>query len=117
MSGFSAQTVARLSYDFTAFPKDGQEDERCTGKAFIPEPSKAKIKAFFEGFRALGSPLDEASTDEDIETAVTELEDSVYVLLAAVCSGKPSQDELRQLPPRILALFTRYLLENMAPKA
>lgn len=119
MSGFSAASVTPLSYDFTLFPLDGSDNgARCTGKGRIPEPSKRALEAFFREFEAVFRPgVDEAPSDDDVVHAVEDLEDQIYGLLSNVCSGQPSPEELKQLPPRILAAFTRYLLENLAPKA
>jgi hypothetical protein len=115
---FSAATIGRLEYDFRSFTKDGSDTERCTGKGFIPEPSKAALKEFFAGIAGLGDAFQTGPvTDDAVEEAAASLEDRIYAVLSNVCSGTPSIDELKQLPPRILAAFCRYLTENLAPKA
>lgn len=118
MSGFSAASVAALSYDFTSFPQDDGEG-RCTGKGVIPEPTKAKLRAFYEGFDALMQrDVDaEPPSEDEIKALAAEMDEKVYGLLSGVCSGKPSVEELKQLPPRILSGFTRYIMESLAPKA
>ena len=107
--GFDAGSVAALSYDFRSFPLDGatEPSQRCTGRGIIPEPSRAQLEAFYAAagdFVAVG--------DED-----GGVEEKVYQALSDVCSGKPSVAELRQLPPRILFEFSRYVMEAVAPKA
>jgi hypothetical protein len=108
--GFSAASVAVLEYDFTAFPQDGDASLRCTGKGRIPEPSKAQIEAFFN---EIGSFVQMPGSAEDDDGQV---EARIYEHLSAVCSGKPSVDELKLLPPRILFEFAKYLFENLVPK-
>ena len=117
MSGFSAASIAVLSYDFTSFLRDDSDTERCTGKAIIPEPTKAKLKAFFDGFQDLTELDPLKASDEELQAVADERDERVYALLSDVCSGKPSVEDLKQLRPRILAAFTRYVLENLAPKA
>lgn len=120
--GFDASKVEVLAYDFTSFPTDGAVDpsERCSGRGRIAEPSKAKLEAFWN---AQASVLDEvakaadAGDEIDADEVKAKLEDSVYQRLSDVCSGRPSVDELKQLPPRILFAFAKYLAENLAPKA
>ena len=114
MSGFSAASVPVLSYDFTAFPKDGSDVERCSGKGRIPEPSKAKLDAFWQGLPGLLEGLDPDADEDEIKATV---EEGVLQRISDVCSGKPSADELRELPPRILFKFAEYLRDNLAPKA
>ena len=106
--GFSAASVARLEYDFRNFPRDGVPGEKCTGVGVIPEPSTDALKKFFEDVQGA---LGEAQTG-DSDAARTVLE-----AVAALCSGKPSVEELSQLPPRIGNEFAQYLLGAFSPKA
>lgn len=119
--GFDASSVAVLAYDFTSFPKDAAEGpaERCTGKGRIPEPSRAKVDAFWKSQAEVLETLSEASADADadLDDVKARIEESVYQRISDVCSGRPSVDELKELPPRILFAFARYLAESLAPKA
>lgn len=116
MSTFSAALVAPLSYDFRHFPQD-DSDERCTGHGRIPEPSKAVLEAFWNAQGEVLAVLAEAGDDADEETVKETVEDAVYQRISDVCSGKPSVDELKQLPPRILFKFAVWLTGELAPKA
>lgn len=117
MSGFSAASVAALSYDFRAFPKDDDSGERCTGKGTTPEPSKARLDDFYKGFaESFGALSEAAPEDADLEALAEERGDKMYQLLADVCGQKPSVDELKELPPRILAKYTTWLLGELSPK-
>ncbi len=106
--GFDASAVAPLSYDFRSFPVDGATDpsQRCAGRGIIPEPSRAQLEAFYAAAGEFVAVGDEGAVEE-----------KVYEALSEVCSGKPSVAELRQLPPRILFEFSRYIMEALAPKA
>lgn len=114
MSGFSAALVEALTYDFTSFPKDGEDigGERCAGKGRIPEPSKAQLEAFY---RWLPSMRAELLTDEDAEAL--DRNEATYKALADLCSDRPCAEELAELPPRIFFKFVGWLLRELAPKA
>ena len=103
--GFSAASVDPLSYDFRFAPQDGNPEVKCTGKGISPEPSSDALAQFVEKIReALAD--EEGDGDEVLIHAVAEL-----------VSGKPSEDELRQLPPRIRNEYVQHLLRAFSPKA
>lgn len=53
MPKFDARRVESIDYDFTAFPRYDADagawidDEKCTAKGTVPEPTDASIVAFF----------------------------------------------------------------------
>jgi hypothetical protein len=119
VTGFSSATVAALTFDFTAFPSDTDPNVRCTGKGIVPEPSTARLKAFGEALRSLYG-TDEPSEDavvQSLEERIKEREDAIYKAYADLCAGKPSEEELRQLPPRIFGQFCAWLQGSFVPKA
>lgn len=100
--GFDAGTVKRpqaLSYDFTAVGVDA--------KGEIPEPTQGQIDDFQDVFKGLsGLNL----TDVDLES-VPDLAGlpALSRMVADLCSGTPSQDELKALPASIFDAFWGYV--------
>lgn len=106
---FNAASIKRLDYDFTSFAtNDGAG--LCSGKGIIPEPSTARLDAF-EKFRATFDAAAASEADESVLGVVRKA-------TADLCGGSPTLEELEELPPRILAGFTQWLVEELSdPKA
>lgn len=107
MSGFSAASVDALEYDFTGFRRqDGQG--ACTGAGTIPEPSEAALDAFLAKWGELRS-----MSPEELEAKSATLVNELREALSELCSGTPSLEELKQLPPRVLRGFFRYIMVEL----
>ena len=133
MAKFNAGSVIEpMSYDFTAYGG---------GEGIIPEPSTKQVETMFNDIRRLVLTLKEevkdisgvditnlenASTDDVPEEAVKALEtmgeslmskqqDALAAILAQVCSDRPNQLELTQLPYRVFAAFQKWLMGEIRP--
>lgn len=130
MAGFSADAVVEpLDYDFRT--KDNPDARH----GVIREPDDKQIAAYLAGVKKLvrdfrGQLPDEmiaGSTDTAaMLSAVEDLDADVAVkfngemagLFAGLCSGEPSKDDILGLPPRVRAMFFRWLQQEvMAPEA
>ena len=96
----------------------------------IPEPTTAQLQAFrnaqaieYERARAPLRALPDDATAEQVAEVLTEEESEAghrrsAEIYAAVCSGKPSADQLAKLPHREFLAFTRWLEgELLSPEA
>lgn len=128
MPTFDAGTVVEsLDWDFTA--------AKVKAKGTIPEPSDAQIGDFLDGLKKLytdaresGLDLDlpDNATPEQMMDALTAVTGDKYVafmakvagLFAALCSDKPSQDNLLALPMRVRVKFYAWVQQEVvSPEA
>jgi len=130
MAKFNAATaVESLEYDFTAY--GGQA-------GVIPEPSTGLVKGYFRAMKALAKDMrkfkgiadqlgdvenmsDEEIADrmgmiEEAEEGVDELQDKQRHMLADLCGGAITVDDLDRLPFRVFQAFNQWLLGEIAPK-
>lgn len=124
MSSFDAGNIVEpLDYDFTKF--GGR-------KAEIPEPDEelviemyAEMDALTKEVAASFVELPENPSAQDLVGAlnlVTMSEaykpmlEGMTKIYAKLCSGSPSEDELKQLPPRIRGLFFQWMAQQMRPE-
>ncbi|HTJ67547.1 MAG TPA: hypothetical protein VL551_08475 [Actinospica sp.] len=127
MAGFNAEAVVEpLDYSFRP-----HVDKAGT----IKEPTDRQIAAYLAGVKKLikdyrgqlpddliGGSTDMAavlSAVEDLDAEVTvRFNADMAGLFADLCSGDPSKDDILALPPRIRAVFARWLQQEvMAPEA
>lgn len=130
MAKFDAGTaVESLEFDFTAY--GGNE-------GVIPEPSSGAVKAYFRAGKALAKDMrkfkgiadqigdTEDLTDEEItermsmieeaEEGVDELQGKQRHMLADLCGGAITVDDLDRLPFRVFQAFNQWLLGEISPK-
>lgn len=108
MAKFSVSAVERLDYSFIGFPRD-DGNGYCTGKGTIPEPSQAQLDEYFEALGEIGGEDSlESLANADARESREQLE-KLLDIVATLCSGTPSQEELSQLPPRIKIAFIRWI--------
>ncbi len=121
MSSFSASIVEPLDYDFTGFPSTKNPGKNCKGKGTIPEPTHAVLEAYAEGLRDLFG----INEGEDAETAMESVQkkneegsgdaaDTLLELTADLCQHSPTADDLRELPPRILNAFQKWVYRELS---
>lgn len=107
MSGFAADAVDVLDFDFTQIPRD-DGNGFVGGKGVVAEPSKDRITAFYEAFfaiRRLATDITAVPTGDEIL--------DLAQIVANVCNGTPTYDEIALLPPRYLGAFVRWLLKEL----
>lgn len=130
MAKFDAgAAVEALDYDFTAF--GGKEGT-------IPEPSSGAVKGYFRSMKDLAKEMRkfkgiaeqigdvEGLTDEEItarmsmieeaEEGVDELQEKQKHMLASLCGGEITYDDLDRLPFRVFQAFNTWLLGEITPK-
>lgn len=126
MAAFDAgKTVEKMTYDFSGF--NG-------GKGEIPEPSTEQVAEYFaqlignlrsNSTRLRAVPEDETDEqrDERIRTEIIEGQHRSLEtisrrreLLAELCSGQPSLEELCALPHRVLNAFEAFVLGCISPE-
>lgn len=100
--GFDASKVARpeaLSYDFTAVGVDA--------KGEIPEPTQGQLDDFQSVFKGL-TGLDLTDTDM---AKVPDLAGvpALSAMVADLCSGCPTEGDLRALPASVFDAFWSYI--------
>jgi hypothetical protein len=109
MSKFSADRLEGLDYDFTGIPAN--DGGMCTGKGYVPEPTKAREQAF----RALAVKVGKIAELPPEKQAAAYAKDpelgdeAMLTALADFCGGHPSKEELAQLPPRALLAFSQWI--------
>ncbi|AWY07506.1 hypothetical protein SEA_LAZERLEMON_23 [Streptomyces phage LazerLemon] len=120
MAGFDASTaVEPMEYDFTAY--EGS-------KGVVPEPSTKEMQVFQREFakvmrkgQALEISDDEAmklsekqfdKLQKDAEAIGEELDE----LIAGLCKGTPSREDVAKLPFRVKTAFSKWLMEQFAPE-
>jgi hypothetical protein len=118
MSGFSAEKLSSLDFDFTEIPHKSGEGF-CTGKGVMDEPSADRIEAFFASINALRKLVFEAERDKSGKK-IKAIEDDAEVILAgmrealsAVGNGSPTVAQLEQLPPRALRAFSDWVQQEL----
>jgi hypothetical protein len=100
---FTAGQIEPLDYDFTPAKKANGKG-KCSGKGTIPEPSREDIDKYLARINALqqanGTPGAAPTENQwpELMEAVTEL-----------TNGKPSREELEELPFREFLFFIRWL--------
>ena len=92
----------------------------------VPEPSSVQVQAFINARRAEGERIRELVTglpDDATAEQVAEVLDAEQArashrntaeMIAAVCSGVPSADELEQLPHRQMIGFSQWLIGELS---
>lgn len=109
MAKFSAGHVEPLDYDFTPVQKaDG--GGYCTGKGTIPEPSRRDIEEYFEGIKA----VETKAMDSGMVRATEDDWAGFIDVVAALCKGNPSGEQLEELPFRVLVGFMQWLNREFA---
>lgn len=105
---FSVDAVEALDYDFTGYPRDDGKG-MCTGKGRIPEPSQKDLQTYYEDLQELTSGQSLQDLAERGSEGTAEHMDKLLGIVAKLCKNQPSQAELKELPPRILMLFIKWL--------
>ena len=125
MAGFKAESVVEaLDYDFKPFVQVS---------GTIPEPTDRQIADFLGDMKSLfkeiesdlpqGVNLDDMgsvmSAMDELDTEVTiKITGKMCEVYAKLCSGTPSEAQIRELPPRIRQIFFSWLQQEvMAPEA
>lgn len=111
--GFTGGDIERLDWDFTRIPKIGGGGY-CMGRGVIPEPSEDALIDFQQGFDALHEAMKQAR-DAGAENLDVEKEyiPKIRSLLADLCDGSPTLEQLEQLSPRFLLAFGHWLAGAM----
>lgn len=130
MAKFDAATaVEPMEYDFTKYAGDQAKGE-------IPEPTTGAVSEFFTGMRFLirdvqGKQPDEVNLEEDMDVEemaetlenmddamaeAAEFQAKSVALLAILCGGAPSAEDLGKLPIRVLRAFTKWIVREINPK-
>jgi len=118
MSGFSAEKLGSLDFDFTGI-KNAKGTGFCTGKGVMDEPSEDRITAYFEATNALRTLVAEALSDKtgakikEIEDNAGGMLDDLRESLSAVGNGSPTIAQLEELPPRALRAFHAWVTEEL----
>lgn len=121
--------VEALEFDFTAYGG---------GAGVIPEPSSGAVKAYFRSAKGLAKDLrkfkgiadqmgdienlseeeitDRMSLIEEAEEGADELQDKQRHMLADLCGGAITVDDLDRLPFRVFQAFNSWLLGEISPK-
>jgi hypothetical protein len=124
LPSFDAATVVEpMDYDFTKF--GGRKGD-------IPEPNEDQVISLYSSMDELVKELAGEFVQLPKNPSATELVDSLNqltmsesykpmldgmtVIYARVCSDTPSEEELRQLPPRIRALFFQWVAKQLRPE-
>jgi hypothetical protein len=133
----AANAVTPLDYDLSAYKG---EDGKPLSKGTIPEPSRAKLDAFWEGRRQVLAdagidlaelegfdPLDPDSRAELTKKFASIPDEKRKAMapaqlkhVAAVCSNTPSEQEIKALPGRVQDAFIGWLmglLSNPTPSS
>jgi hypothetical protein len=107
--------VEPISYDFTAFGGP---------QGTVVEPSQTKMRAFSKKLQAKFGTSDPAKLGEILKAMTPEeqeaLIDEQQALIAELCGGCPSLEDLQNLPQRVLTAFLGYLMGELVgvdPKA
>ena len=108
---FDKDAVALLDFDLTGIPREDGTGY-LTEKGVVTEPSEARINAFPAKFTELGAQVKTAgeNTPEGVNT-YREMQTAIIEL----CGGTPSDNEIRQLSPRYLVAFFRWLMRELQP--
>jgi hypothetical protein len=130
MAGFNAESVVEpLDYDF----RTKASPDAIHG--VVKEPTDKQIAAYLSGIKKLvkefrGQLPDEmiaGSTDvaamlsavEDLDEDLTvKFNEEMAGIVAGLCSGEPSKEDILGLPPRVRTMFFNWLQQEvMAPEA
>lgn len=112
-SGFSIASVSTLDFDFTGIPREDGTGT-LTEKGIVAEPSEARLDAFSVAFTTLSERLQVVNPTADEQVNVYK---DMHSAIIDLCGGTPSPDELRQMPPRYLTAFFKWLMaELQGPK-
>jgi hypothetical protein len=122
--GFDAgKSVTALNYDFSTLPIADEETQKilAEAKGTIPEPSQAALDNFQKHVRematdpeiaalvALADDADPAAVIEAIGAMpaekLTDVNNRMVDAIIDVCSGSPSAEQVRALPPRVRNAF------------
>jgi len=108
---FDKDAVALLDFDFPGIPRE-DGGGFLTEKGVVSEPSETRINAFSAKFTELGAQIKTAgeNTPEGVNT-YREMQTAIIEL----CGGTPSDNEIRQLSPRYLVAFFRWLMRELQP--
>ena len=125
MTGFNAATVVEaLDWTFEPFVR---------ASGVIQEPNDDQINAYLTDVKAIGAEIKEKVPDapdgnsptdlmdalEDLDLdSVAELTGRMAGIMAALCSGEPSREQILALPPRRRTMFYGWLQQEvMSPQA
>lgn len=124
MSSFDASSIVEpLDYNFEKY--GGR-------KAVIPEPNEEQVITYYkeldELLKSLAGEfvkLPAHPTAQDLVEALAQLtmsdsyspmQGGMTRIVAKLCSNTPTEDEIRQLPPRMRALFFQWVAREMRPE-
>ncbi|AXH49411.1 hypothetical protein SEA_CROSBY_23 [Streptomyces phage Crosby] len=120
MSGFDAATaVEPMDYDFTAY--EG-------GKGVVPEPSTKEMQVFQREFAKVmrkGQALEISDEEamkltekafDKLQTDAQKIGEELDELIASLCKGTPSREDVAKLPFRVKTAFSKWLMEQFAPE-
>jgi hypothetical protein len=116
MPVFSVDAVEALEYDFTGFPSNKGKGY-CKGKGVTPEPTDALLKGYQSGVRellGLDEDADAGKVAKKIEKDPEAMSAQLLALTAELCQDQPSQEELAELPPRVLRAFMKATFKEIA---
>lgn len=125
MGSFSYEaTVGALDYDFTGSPRGDGQPGYCTGKGRVKEPSQETLEFFSEAMAEFrkdigGKAADTADPEAQAQATADEVasDRAVYKrllgIIATLCDGQPTEEELAQLPPRVFGAFANWLQSEL----
>ncbi len=121
MSTFSVSIIEPLEYDFTKI-RSNSGSGYCKGKGIIPEPSQTALEAYGAAVRELYK-VDEskdvtAAMDADERQAHSDAEakersDTLLALTSGLCQNQPSDEQLKDLPPRYCRAFMKWIFAEL----
>ena len=118
VSGFSADVLELLEYDFTGFPSNS--GGQCSGKGIVPEPTQTHLETYATALQdlfGLNKDDDKDEVEEKIEKTATSSEEKSNRLLeltSDLCQQTPSAAELKELPPRIRNAFMKWVYKELS---
>lgn len=117
--GFSYEEhVGALDYDFTSCPRNDDPSQMCTAKGRVPEPCSDALQLFEEESRQLAEEFAAAAEKAGSDGLTAEFQEGLRAravkIVADVCDGSPSLEELTQLPPRVFGAFAAWLRREIA---
>ncbi|QFG07917.1 hypothetical protein SEA_INTOLERANT_22 [Streptomyces phage Intolerant] len=120
MSGFDAATaVEPMEWDFSHYGG---------GKGVVPEPSTREMQDFQREFAKVmrkGQALEISDEEamklsekafDKLQTDAQKIGEELDELIAKLCKGTPSREDVATLPFRVKTAFSKWLMEQFAPE-
>lgn len=120
MAGFDAATaVEPMEWDFSHYGG---------GKGVVPEPSTREMQDFQRDFAKVmrkGQKLEVSDEDamkmsekefDKLQKDAQAIGEELDELIARLCKGTPSREDVATLPFRVKTAFSKWLMEQFAPE-